>query len=180
VYSLNSGQFVIVVEGAPGTNGFAVGKSLLPEPPDDRPDLQIENTQDTGYGLPGNGSLAVCDTGPVSAGGGGIPGINPTDFSDGDLFITDALNDFACRFEFFSPAAPCTYIDATGDAKLVNSGATAQFCDLVSLTAQFPPGISVITAKLRDDFGNLGPAAQIVVRVATPTPTRTVTPTHPR
>src|SRR5262249_34119295 len=73
VYEMASGQFVIVVEGAAGASGFAPGRSLRPIAPDGRPDLQIESTRDLG-----KGSAQVCDT-------GGVPGINPPDFSADDL-----------------------------------------------------------------------------------------------
>jgi len=156
---------VIVVEGAAGVNGNQPANSLLPGPPDNGPDLQIENTEDTGIG-PSKGSLAVCDTGPISSGGGGIPGIDPPSFDPNSGFVTNALNDFACRFEFFTPGAACTYVDSTGEAKFINGNATVQFCDLVAINAQFPPGRSLLSAKLRDRFGNTGPTAQIVVNVA--------------
>jgi hypothetical protein len=160
---------VIVVEGAPGVSGVQPGKSVQPTGTDGWPDIQIENTRDLG-----NGSAAVCDTGPASSGGGGIPGITPPSFQAGDSVITDALNDFACRFEQFSPGAPCTFVDASGEARLVNGNATIQFCDFVTTTALFPPGDSLVTVRLRDTVGNVGPTAQVVVRVATPTPRPTV------
>ena len=87
--------------------------------------------------------------------------------------VTAGLTDFACRFEQFSQSSPCTFIDATGDPKLI-SDATIQFCDFVATTALFPPGDSILTTRLRDTLGNVGPTAQIVVRVATPTPRPTM------
>ena len=157
-------QFVIVVEGVAGASGNAPAMSLQPGPPDGRPDLQIENTEDMGTG-PTKGSTQVCDTGPISAGGGGVPGINPASFDPSSQFITDALNDFACRFGVFSPGVPCTFVDNTGEPKLV-AGGTVQFCDGVAFNAQFPLGLSILTVKLRDGFGNTGPAAQIVLHVS--------------
>src|SRR5262249_37551625 len=118
IYVTNSGQFVIVVEGAAGMSGFPVGTLLQPGRDDNRPDLQIEATHSMG-----NGSTTVCDTGEPSAGGGGIPGINPPSFDAGNPAITDALNDFACRFQTFTPAFACTYVDASGDARFVTPGA---------------------------------------------------------
>lgn len=163
MYSTKSGQFIVVVEASRGLSGALPGSSLQPSA--SRPDLQIESTQPLG-----NGSAAVCDTGPASSGGGGVPGINPPSFLPSDPTITDALNDFACRFQAFTPAAPCTFTDASGDARLVNASAALQFCDSVGTTAAFPPGESILSVKVRDVAGNLGPTAQIVVRVATPTP----------
>jgi len=117
----------------------------------------------------GNGSLVVCDTGQPPI-GGGVPGIDPPNFTPGNSFVTNALNDFACRFEAFSRADPCTRVDATGGSRMIDSNADVQFCDIVARTATFPPGESLLSVRLRDQIGNLGPTAQIVVRVATPTP----------
>jgi hypothetical protein len=161
--------FVIVVEAAPGLSAATAGTSLKPEPDSGRPDLQIQNNRDMGS----NPTALVCDTGPASHGGGGIPGINPPSFSEQNQMISDALNDFACRFQAFSAAAPCTKTDATQDPKLLSPGAppsTVQFCDLVASVAAFPPGDSILTVKVRDVNGNLGPAKQIVIRVPTPKP----------
>jgi len=178
VYEVKNGQFIIVVEGAAGASLAAPGKSLQPVAPSNRPDLQIQNTRDMG-----NGSSQVCDTGPASSGGGGIPGINPASFAPGNPTISDALNDFACRFDpFVSASSPCTIKDPGREPKTIMTDATAQFCDVVTTTAEFPTGESVVTVKLRDVIGNLGPTAEIVVRVATlaPTPTRTASRTASR
>jgi hypothetical protein len=173
---VNAGaQFVIVVEAAPGLSGVAPGKSLTPVPPTNRSDLQIQSDHDMGD----NPSTTVCDKGPASQGGGGIPKVFPISFAENDPQITDALNDFACRFSVFNfgfggnATGPCTKIDATQDPALVTRNApisTVQYCDQVATTAEFPPGDSIVTAKVRDENGNLGPTKQIVVRVATPKP----------
>jgi hypothetical protein len=164
VFSMRSGQFVIVVEGAPGLSNQKAGTSLEPGV-DLLPDLQIESTSEMG-----NGSAAVCDTGPTSAGGGGVPGINPPRFLPDDVAVSDALVDFACRFQSFTAAAACTFTDASGEPKIITPGATVQFCDFMARTTVLPPGDSLLTVRLRDVAGNTGPTAQIVVRVATPTP----------
>lgn len=161
VYHVDSGQFVIVVEGVPGVHGIAPGTSLRPVPPSNRPDLQIESTRTLGQNPP----KAPCDT------SGGVPGVNPPDFGP-DPSITDALNTFACRFDpSITAGSPCTFTDSSGDPKLINPGAAVQFCDFVGETSAFPPGDSIVTVKLRDTAGNLGPPNQIVIRVSTPTPT---------
>lgn len=144
-----------------------MGTSLEPGV-DGRPDLQIQNSRDMG-----NGSVAVCDTGPPSQGGGGVPGIWPVNFDSGNAFVTAALQDFACRFDpSVSATSPCTMLDPGREPSLVVATSTAQFCDFVAATAAFPPGENVLTVRLRDVLGNPGPTAQIVIRVATPTPTR--------
>jgi len=162
-------DFVLVVEAVPGFANATPGASLTPAPNTGRPDLQIESNRDMGS----NPTAKVCDTGPASQGGGGIPGIDPPNFSPDNQMVTDAMNDFACRFQSFTATAPCTKIDATLDPKLLSPGAplsTVQFCDLVSSVAAFPPGDSIVTVKVRDVNGNLGPAKQIVIRVPTPNP----------
>lgn len=172
VFAVPSGQVVIVVEGKPGLSGLPVGTSLKPGDAG-RPDLWIQNDRDLG-----NGSLRVCDTGPPSQGGGGVPGVSPPRFDLGDDFVTDALNDFACRFDpSISVVNPCTILDPSREPRVVSPESTAQFCDFVASTATFPVGTNVLTVKLRDIAGNTGPTAQIVVQVATPTPTPT--PTFP-
>jgi len=174
----NGSQFWIVVEGGSAPDRATPGTSLVPTGPDQRPDLQIESM----YNL-GNGSTAVCDTGPASMGGGGIPGINPPSFapqpSPGPTpgTIAGALADFACRFDpTVSASSPCTLVDQMRDAKTISPGAVVQFCDSVAPTAAFPPGDTILTVQLRDLLFNFGPPQQIVVRVATPTPTTIPTP----
>jgi hypothetical protein len=164
IFETRTGQFLIVVEGSSGLSGLVPGESLQPVPPTNRTDLQIQNHRPMG-----NGSLQVCDTGPPATGGGGIPGVNPPSFAQTSA-ITAALNDFACRFEAFSSGTPCTQTDATGQAKTIHPQTTRQFCDNVSATEVFGPGEHIMSVRLRDVGGNVGPTAQIIVRVATPTP----------
>lgn len=161
MFNTRRGQVVIVIEGKPGANGATAGSALMAAPPDGRPDLQTQST-----GRLGDGRRTVCDEN-----GDGVPAINPPTFDPANDDVTDALLDFACRFQVFTPAAPCTYTDASGDPRLVDPTARIQFCDFMSATASFHPGVNVLTAVLRGVDGVLGPTAQIVVRVATPTPT---------
>jgi hypothetical protein len=118
----------------------------------------------------GNGSATVCDVGPASEGGGGIPGINPPNFDPLNATVTNTLNDFACRFESFPLGSACTQTDATGESRTISPLASVQFCNIVASTELLHPGENILSAKLRDVGGNLGPTAQIVIRVATPTP----------
>lgn len=100
-----------------------------------------------------------------------MPGLDPPSFASGDPFVTDVLTDFACRFDSsVSAAAPCTIMDPSREPRLVTSSALVQFCDFIAATASFPAGDTILSARLRDVTGNIGPTAQIVVRVATPTP----------
>jgi hypothetical protein len=165
IFEMKAGQFMLVVEAAPGLNGSSVANTLGPAPPDGRPDLQIQNTLDMG-----DGSLTVCDKGPPSQGGGGVPGIAEPSFDPDDEFITDALVDFACRFTAFTAAAPCTIMGEGQDPTLIDPNATAQFCNILSPTTAFPPGESLVTVAVRDMSKQLGPTVQIIVRVETPIP----------
>ena len=163
-------RFLVVVEAKPGRSGAKVGSKLQVDPSAQRPDLQIESTHDLGAG-----STVVCD---VGLGAGGIPGVSPPDFGP-SRFISDALADFACRFEFHLPASACT-LNSNGITSTIGPDTpTAQFCDQVSATAAFPKGDSLLTVQVADVAGNIGPTAQIVVRVVTPTPLPTPAPDLP-
>ena len=170
VFQTAGGRFLLVVEAKPGVNGAKVGSNLDVDPTVERPDLQIESDQNMGAG-----STAVCDIGPT---GGGIPGINPADFGPSQ-FVSNALADFACRFEFHLAASPCTLNRNGLESTLGTVATTAQFCDQVSTTAAFPLGDSVVSVQVVDVQGHVGPTAQIIVRVVTPTPIPTVTPLPP-
>lgn len=171
IFERASGDVVLVVEGALPISGATPGTSVSPVPPDNRPDLQIQSNRDLG-----NGSTNVCDKGSVTEGGGGIPGIPTPNAAEGDPVITDALNDFACRFQVFTGTSACTKTDESGIEKRIAPDSVVQFCGFLPPPAAFHPGDSVVTVQLRDTQGNLGPTAQIVVRVYTPTPTPTATP----
>jgi len=166
VFDTKSGQFILVLEGKTGLSGANVGSQTLVVSPTDLPSVQVQTT------LPlGNGSTAVCDTGPPSAGGGGVPAISPPSFDVSLPFNLAAIQDFGCRFQAFSSSSACTIIDPTREPHTVSPEATQQFCDIVAATAAFAPGENIVTARLADVAGRTGPTAQIVIRVATPTPT---------
>ena len=180
VYTRQSGYgFFIVVEARAGTSG------LLPKPifsnsstsdPTARPDIQMEANQALG-----NGSLAICDVGPLPTPLGGVPGINPPSFDPTSQFIANALNDLGCRFAD-NTTAPCTIIDASGINKLVMANSRAQYCTntVVGSELAFPPGDTLLTVQLRDyPAGNIGYPVSFVVRVPTPAPTGTPTETIP-
>jgi hypothetical protein len=166
VFTTRSGQFILVLEGKPGLSGSQVGVQTGGFNSTELPAVQVQNTRPLG-----NGSLTVCDTGAPSAGGGGVPGINPPSFDVSVPFNHDAIRDFGCRFQAFSTQSACTIVDITREPRTVSTAATQQFCDIVAATATFAPGENVVTARLADVFGRTGPTKQIVIRVATPTPT---------
>jgi hypothetical protein len=179
VYFRNAGSgFQIVVEGAAGLSGALPGVVTFDRAANDptrRPDLQIESNTPLG-----DGSLAVCE--------GGVPAVNPPDFGPTQA-VADVLNDLACHFVVAtSPGFACTQ-DGFGIARFLAAGTRVQFCGAVAKAFEFPAGETVLSARLRDTAGNLGPAQQIVLRVGagplpptftanpTATTTRTVTPT---
>ena len=166
-------RFVIVIEARPGSSGapVCVGQGgcagLRPADPAIRPDLQIESTLPLGDGDP----TVDWRTGLPEAAWGGIAAIGTPGFGPGQS-ITDALQDFASRFVVYSRNDPCT-LDAYGNAATVTQDpALVQFCDQLSLNANatFPTGDTILTAQVRDTAQNIGPTAQIVVRVVTPAP----------
>ncbi|MGH3642636.1 MAG: hypothetical protein ACRDUX_26835, partial [Mycobacterium sp.] len=160
--------FRLVIEAAPGRSGLPVGQNLVngtPGDPTGPPDLQALVSRNLG-----DGNLAVC-------GEGGVPGIAPPHF--GPLpAITNALKDLACRFDAVSnPAASCT-LDAFGAQRFVNPASRTQFCLPVSSVEGFQDGATQVTARVRDIAGNVGPVAQMFLRVGdAPLPTLTPRPT---
>src|SRR5262249_32077316 len=118
----------------------------------------------------GNGSAAVCDDTGTTA--GGVPATDPASFELTQANI-NAVNDLACRF--VDGTGLHQGIDRSDEACVVHlpseeSGfadptRTIEFCALVSRVLHFPDGPTVVTARLRDRGGNVGPAAQIVIRI---------------
>ncbi len=171
--------FLIVVEARPATtNGPAVGQMLLPADPAERPDLQLEASNPL---LPTNATgknpvacvdcRAPTDSCPNSDPRlwGGVPAVTAPDF-EGDQTTTNTMTDFACRFRIaISPDSACT-LDSYGNFGFLNPYGTqgvVQFCHRLSGAAVFPLGDTVLTARVRDSSAskNLGPPAQIVVRI---------------
>lgn len=174
VFTKILGRFLLVVEAKPGSNHQAVCPlapapnscvGLSPDDPTVAPDLQIETTQPLGNGDP----VVDCQSGQPPAMWGGITAI-PTPSFDSTPATIAALQDFACRFTALNSGTPCT-LDGNANTATVSSDATIQFCNQVAMSAAFPQGDTVLTAQIVDRNQNLGPTAQIVVRVVTPTPT---------
>jgi hypothetical protein len=161
---LNGTQFSLVIEGFPGPSGADVGVSAYQMDLSSLPDLQVEVSQDLGDGSP-----AVCDrTGPMP---GGVPKTNPPTFNPTSDVIS-AVNDLGCRFRDGSGVPvgrtmnePCTRIPPTDDYSFVNPDSTIQFCGFIDSLLVFPPGDTVVTARLRDRDGNPGAPAQLVIHI---------------
>lgn len=157
--------FSLVVEAKAGASRKAVGKSVYaPDDPTGRPDLQIEVNRALG-----DGSSEVCDnTLPMV---GGIPAFDPPTF-DASQAVSDALNDLGCRFVNGTgapgsrgPNDACTTF-SDGSFHFVNSTSTTQYCAQIGRLFAFVSGDTLVTVRVRDIGGNLGPPAQILVRTS--------------
>ncbi len=153
--------FLLVVEGRAGASRRPVGiATFQPDSGSERrPDLQILTSRALGDGSP-----EVCS--------GGVPPVVPPDYRP-ERFVSDALNDVGCNFALATGA--CT-INAYGQPALVTATSQIQFCATVARSWAFPPGDTLLTVRLRDAAGNLGPARQLVVRVGDVFPSPTLSP----
>ncbi len=153
--------FNLVIEGRPGATNVAVGTVTFRE--NGPPDLQILVSRALG-----DGSTRVCDRLPPGA--GGVPAIDPPQFRDTPEVI-DALNDFGCRFLDGSGQPrgrgknDACVLKADGGFDFVNATSTVQFCGFIDVATRFPSGDVRVTVRLRDERGQTGPAAQIILRI---------------
>ncbi len=157
-YRLAGSGFMIVVETKPGESGYEPGRQVfmnVPGDPKARPDLEIETNHDMG-----NGSPQVCDRQRPNI--GGIPGINPPSFAETQR-ITDAINDFGCRFETFIQSDSACTLDKSGDYAFVDQHTTTQFCMIVARAYAFPVGTTLLSVRVRDSEGNPGPIKQMQI-----------------
>lgn len=170
VYYRSSGfGFQLIVEAAPGGSGAPVGTRVFHHSRDDpnrRPDLQIQLNRPLG-----DGSRAVCDE-------YGVPAISPPSFAV-TQFISDALNDLACRFRVTTVANLACTQDAFGRTSFLNPSSRVQFCASVGRFIEFGSGDTAVTVQLRDESGNLGYARRLVVRVGSGAMPPTFTPVPP-
>lgn len=156
--------FTLVVETKPGESGFEPGLQVFAHVPDDpkvRPDLEIEANRDLG-----DGSADVCDRRRPKI--GGIPGINPVNFAE-TRRVSDAINDFSCRFETFLETDSACTMTPGGDFAFARKESTLQFCTLVARAYAFPVGTTLLNVRVRDTEGNPGPIKQMrIVRPPEP------------
>jgi len=151
--------FIIVVEAKPGKSGAEVARRVfayVPTDPHTRPDLEIESSHDMG-----NGSPTVCDKQRPNV--GGVPGIHPTTFAETQK-VSDAINDFSCRFETFIESQSSCTMNTNGDYSFTRKDTTTQFCMLVAHAYAFPEGDTVLTVRVRDVDGNPGPVAHMKIK----------------
>lgn len=155
--------FLIFVEARPGVSGLRPGSVTFASNPADPhvlPDLQILVDRPLG-----NGSTVVCDRGPGQP-IGGIPATVPLSFADAQA-VSDAINDFACRFDARAASAQACTRDTFGVDAFTNAASTIQFCTSPGVGSEmaFPPGDTIVTVRVRDIAGQPGPPRTIVVRV---------------
>jgi hypothetical protein len=155
--------FMLVVEAKPGLAGHEVGRRVFAHVPNDpsvRPDLEIISNRPLG-----NGDPRVCDSRRPNI--GGIPAAQS--FAETQA-ITDAINDFACRFETHNDNESACTVNANGDFAFVNPETTQQFCMAVARAWEFPVGDTILTVRVRDVKGNPGPPKQVRIRRPAQTP----------
>jgi hypothetical protein len=163
---------VLVVEGRPGEDNRSLG---LMSVDNGLPDLQTVVSRPLGDGNP-----TVCDIAPPLI--GGVPGVPSLDFGNANAA---AINDLGCRFDDGqgNPLGRENSLDACTRSNdqfgfgFVDRTSTTQFCATIADAWSFPPGDTVVAARLRDRGGAVGAKREIVVRVFAPTPTPTSPPT---
>lgn len=166
---------LLVIEARRGWNNRNPGTtfpvtSFTEDPPEDRPSLQIESNRPLGM-APNIGTLAVCDVGmpPPVGDGGGVPAVTPANFGPGQM-ITNAMNDYACRFTAVNASVNACSRNPNGVFAFLGTATTMQYCFNTDATMQFPEGDTLLTVQVLDTSSTPGPTARIIVRVPTPTP----------
>jgi hypothetical protein len=175
---ISNGQgFYVVVEAGFGSSGSLPGTVTFNPTPAARPDLQIQADRDLG-----DGSTLVCDQPPVQNPSptitpGGVPGINSSVpnhcTKDPEECVTDALNDFGCRFIVISTSGEAITEPTPQLPSFVNPtpGLTQRqyiFAQPSGSWLAFATGDTLLTVRVRDIAGNLGDPRSIVLRVPTP------------
>jgi hypothetical protein len=156
--------FSLVVEGRPFALSRGIGDSSFrwsSSDPEVRPDLEMIVSNPLG-----DASAAVCDDMPPMI--GGVP--SSPDFLSTQA-VANAVNDLGCRFVNGEglpigrgPNEACTTF-SDGGSRFVESSSRVQFCGFIAEPFRFPIGDTVVTVRLRDRFGAVGPAASMIVRV---------------
>jgi hypothetical protein len=167
IFRRNTGAaFLLVVEAQTGSSGAGPGTG---EPQvcttAQRPDLQMLPSRDLGTMPP-----VMCP--PVPGVTPGVQGFPTPDFGPSQQ-VTNTLQDFAARFDPMHTTTDGACTLGPGGLPGFLSGQTSgvrQYCHEVDLGSQFPLGDTVLTVQVRDSSAahNIGPPAQIVVRVTGP------------
>jgi ELWxxDGT repeat protein len=169
MYQTGGSGFFVVIEAQPGPVGTPAGCDAFQydaHDPTVLPDVQVLMSRPLG-----NGSPAVCDK--TMPNQGGVPSVFPLEFA-GTQAVADAINDFGCRVNDGTGQPRCvTNQDACtffpdGEYHFVNPASSVQFCASIAHAWGFPPGDTVIKARVRDTQGVVGAEREIVVRVGAP------------
>ena len=161
--------FSIVVEGRRGGSLAPIGRSTFDSNPSDPtvlPDFQALTSRPLG-----DGSGQVCDD--IFPDLGGVPETNPPVFATTQA-VANAINDFTCRFkDGLGLRRGRDNFDActrSGDGvyAFMHPMTTTQFCGLINDPLAFPAGDTRITARIRDEDGNISAAQQIILRITPP------------
>jgi hypothetical protein len=155
--------FSLVVEAKPGASRARVGNSTFAF--GGAPDLRVQVTRPLGDGSP-----AVCDDAPPLL--GGVQAIDPPSFVE-EPTVNDRLNDLACRFidgagnKIGRPCGDSTacVLGLDGEFGCVAPDTQVQFCGFISQVLSFPQGDTLVTVRVADVRGALGPPAQLIVRI---------------
>lgn len=158
--------FSLVVEGQRGGANVPLEDRTFvwnPGDPTALPGVQILASRPLG-----NGSASVCDDTPPTA--GGIPGLLPQGF-DGSQAVADGLNDLGCRFKDGVGQRRGRQSDSActsrpdGVFSFVVASSSLQYCAAVTSAFAFPPGETVLSARIVDVLGNVSAPRTIVVRI---------------
>jgi hypothetical protein len=126
-------------------------------PPGVAPDLQAWVGVALGTGL-GLGSPQVCDDGnPSGELIGGVPA--SADFSN-----TDALQDFACRFDVRLVSDEACTVDQFDLPRFASMDTLKQFCVLIDPALAFQSGDTPVHVRAADITGVVGNEAQLIIR----------------
>ncbi|MDX2166957.1 MAG: pre-peptidase C-terminal domain-containing protein [Deltaproteobacteria bacterium] len=178
-------NFSLIIEGRAGANRVNPGPYPVPYG-DENADMQMIMSRPLGDGSP-----VVCDISPPNI--GGVPATVPFAFSNGDA-PQDVVHDMGCRFrdgmgDFLARTTDmeaCTVSDRGFGFGFVDRGSRLQFCGVIASAWSFPPGDTVVAARMKDAREQtFGAVREIVIRVGDPnpptsTPTPSFTPTPSR
>jgi len=165
--------FLIAVEFMPGMSHRPVATSTFnsdPGNPNVLPDFQIKSDMKLG-----NGSCTICDTAMNNPPPGGVP----ADTMDGEAGLTcpgvsgaqfdaNVINDFSCRFDVRQTSDTACTNNQHGLPAFYMMGSTIQFCTPLGVGSEiaFPQHTRTrITAHARDNIGQPGPPASMIVEI---------------
>jgi hypothetical protein len=167
IYHRPLGQgLALIVEARRGPTGRFPDRSAYDEA-GNLPGLQMILSRPLGDGDP-----EVCDIEPPLF--GGVPATLPFRFG-GDAEVNEAINDLGCRVNDGTgvPRArdasfPCTRVPVTLDFAFADPRTEVQFCLPIAHAWAFPPGDTIVAARVADGSGLAGVVREMVVRIGEP------------